>query len=733
MTAVAALTFGGLMTSCTHDIDGSGSSGDVAKNAQERYEQAFLNTFGRPVDGFDWGFGSGNNSTVVSTRAMTRTYDDRPDQPEFRDENPGIPTTYQNTLEDAKNNAGAKDITNGIEHGGVYYVTPGMNNIPDIQNTSLTIYFDGDFTNNPFTGSNYQGGKGTTYCVTSGSKLKLANGARNNIKIYLAPEAELDMSGVNFSIQKGDGNDANDAIYVSSQSTLKLNSLNFYHGTIVNNGTITANNLKITDGALLYNNGTVDVRTGDGWIQIYNTDGEIVNNGELKGKKMTLDAGAKFFNTVDGETNIEGPVNIKNYQDSWMNSGSFTCNSFSIDAKAEKLYNNCRLTVNGNFHMCEADSRFVLQGDAALVCESFTWKQCRFYMGSKALLRVNGTLYSENQNSGGFGFHGPSGDNPYAVIQAKKIDSDNTQWGRNQYAMAYFGNLYVDTEDHFPQGGGNAQQPWIYYDNKVKFSYTFNDFYGKPVNGEESPVSIEGSEDGCSPGYNSNGTPPDDPVIPTTGKVRVIAEDLTTLEGKADFDFNDVVFDVDLLSSGKVRITLLAAGGTLPLTVGDPTTELQSPTMEMQKDSQGNDMEEVMKYEVHRLFKVATTTMVNTYAAGGADRDPVSYEIVNPTSSNDIYEIANAIPIRVYKGEQWIELAKAVPVEGDATITASKLAVDSTFGWCAELHPLEDDSRYQYTDDAGSNHGSRFRMYLEGYLEGQWWLSTTKAKKLPNN
>ena len=724
MTAVAALTFGGLMTSCTHDVDGSGSSGDVATNAQESYEKAFLNTFGRPVDGFDWGFGPSTNATVANTRAMTRTYDDKPDQPEFRDENPGIPTTYQNTLENAQKNAGAKPISDGIENNGVYYMTPGMN-APSTQDTPLTIYFDGDFSNNPFDGNNYQNGNGTTYCVTSDSKLKLSN-ARNNLKIYLAPNAELDLSGINWDLSLQDGGGTN-AIYISSGSTLKLNSLNFYHGTIVNDGTITANNLKITDGALLYNNGTVDVRTGDGWIQIYNTDGEIVNNGELKGKKMTLDAGAKFFNTVDGETNIEGPVNIKNYQDSWMNSGSFTCNSFSIDAKAEKLYNNCRLTVNGNFHMCEADSRFVLQGDAALVCESFTWRQCRFYMGSKALLKVKGTLYSENQNSGGFGFHGPSGDNPYAVIQAKKIDSDNTQWGRNQYAMAYFGNLYVDTEDHFPQGGGNAQQPWIYYDNKVKFSYTFNDFYGKPVNGEESPVSIEGSEDGCSPGYNSNGTPPDNPVTPVTDKVRVIAEDLSTLDGKADFDFNDVVFDVELLSSGMVKIYLQAAGGTLPLTVGDPTTELQSPTMEMQKDSQGNDMEEVMKYEVHRLFKVATTTMVNTNAAGGANRDAVSFEIANPSSSNDVKEIANAIPIRVYKGGQWIELAKAVPVTGIATITASKLAVDGTFGWCAERQPLENDSRYQYTDNAGNNLGSRFRMYLQGELEGKWWLSTTEA------
>jgi hypothetical protein len=617
-------------------------------------------------------------------------------------------------LEDAQNNAGAKPISDGIQNNGVYYMTPGMN-APDTQNTPLTIYFDGDFSNNPFGGNNYQNGNGTTYCVTSNSKLKLSN-ARNNLKIYLAPNAELDLSGINWDLSLQDGGGTN-AIYISSGSTLKLYSLNFFHGTIVNEGTITASNLKITDGALLYNNGTVDVRNGDGWIQIYNTDGEIVNNGELKGKKMTLDAGAKFFNTVNGETTISGPVNIKNYQDSWMNSGTFTCNSFSVDAKAEKLYNNCRMTVNDNFHMCEADSRFVLQGDAALVCGSFTWRQCRFYMGSKSLLWVKGDLLSENQNSGGFGFHGPSGNNPYAVIKAKAI-----KWNSDdQYRMAYFGNLYIDAESHSKQGAKDPMnnppvQPYYYHDSSVKFSFTDeNDTFTATT----SPVSIEPSD--CSPGYNSDVTPPTPPVTPATDKVRVIAEDLSMNDGKPDFDFNDVVFDVDLLSNGKVRITLLAAGGTLPLTVGDPTTKLQSPTMEMQYDTQNYEMGEVMTYEVHHQFKVSTTTMVNTNAAGGANRDAVEILIDNPSTSSDILDIANAIPIRVFKGGEWIELEKAVPV-GTRTeqLTASKVAVDGTFGWCAEFVNITRDPRYQYANYKG-NQKSRFELYLEGKLTTKWW------------
>ena len=215
-------------------------------------------------------------------------------------------------------------------------------------------------------------------------------------------------------------------------------------------------------------------------------------------------------------------------------------------------------------------------------------------------------------------------------------------------------------------------------------------------------------------------TPPTPPVTPVTNKVRVIAEDLSMNDGKPDFDFNDVVFDVDLLSNGKVRITLLAAGGTLPLTVGDPTTELQSPTMEMQYETQ-DEMGKVMTYEVHHQFKVSTTTMVNTNAAGGANRDAVEILIDNPSTSSDILDIANAIPIRVFKGGEWIELEKAVPV-GTRTeqLTASKVAVDGTFGWCAERVNITQDPRYQYASYKG-NQKSRFELYLEGKLTTKWW------------
>lgn len=78
------------------------------------------------------------------------------------------------------------------------------------------------------------------------------------------------------------------------------------------------------------------------------------------------------------------------------------------------------------------------------------------------------------------------------------------------------------------------------------------------------------------------------------GNIRIIAEDLS-VNDDSDWDFNDVVFDVKI-EWNRTIIILQAAGGTIPLYIGDK--------------------------EVHELFGVPTTTMVNT--GDGPTKDPVT-------------------------------------------------------------------------------------------------------------
>ena len=108
-------------------------------------------------------------------------------------------------------------------------------------------------------------------------------------------------------------------------------------------------------------------------------------------------------------------------------------------------------------------------------------------------------------------------------------------------------------------------------------------------------------------------------VTPPASRVRVMAEDLGTMS--SDFDYNDVVFDILFVEengSYKADIILQAAGGTLPLYIGE-----------------GEDN----TYEVHALFGVDTDVMVNTHAEdrglkGRSNLAPVPFTVNLPSGKN---------------------------------------------------------------------------------------------------
>jgi hypothetical protein len=119
-------------------------------------------------------------------------------------------------------------------------------------------------------------------------------------------------------------------------------------------------------------------------------------------------------------------------------------------------------------------------------------------------------------------------------------------------------------------------------------------------------------------------TPPTPPTPPTRNySIRVLGEDLTfanttsasgvditDADEGADFDFNDVVFDVAHVTNGTADengtwIRVMAAGGTLPLYIGSV--------------AEAN--------EVHHMFGQPTTKMINTNAPSGiSGLDPIEYK-----------------------------------------------------------------------------------------------------------
>ena len=146
----------------------------------------------------------------------------------------------------------------------------------------------------------------------------------------------------------------------------------------------------------------------------------------------------------------------------------------------------------------------------------------------------------------------------------------------------------------------------------------------------------------------------------------------------SDWDFNDVVFDVEFTGDNSATITLVAAGGTLPLIVG-----VQNPV----------DGQSYPANEVHALYGVSTDYMVNTKAelkglnGGDVDKKPT----INVTITGVKAQNGKNIPIHVQKivndQPKWIEL-QAITGE-----PAAKIGVDpNSFNYCLE----KDDIRGQY-------------------------------------
>jgi hypothetical protein len=476
----------------------------------------------------------------------------------------------------------------------------------------------------------------------------------------------------------------------SGEMTFQNPDVHFYNAE---NKTLTVASINfVNNGQLLYNEGTVE---SAGSIQLRNVSAEIINNGNLTGASMYLDAGGKFHN--EGTTVITGLTKVTNTNSWWANDGKYTSGSFEITGgSAKNVFNNCSLTVkatdtnddgvadtDGVFFINEGG--FILNGGASLVTDYVTWtNKSNVWMGSKALMLVKETFLTNNYDTE-CGIHGEG--NEYAVVKAKSI----THNGNDQSRMNYYGKLYIDADYHFPQWYKDAssnKQPAYYHEDKVKFSFT--DEKDPNVKKEDSPVVIEkDDEKGCTPGYNTTGgggttgggetgggeTGGGDDE--TTPSIRVIAEDMgdQSLKEASDFDFNDVVFDVTWVSDSEVDVEILAAGGTLPLTIG----------------WNGNETNEsgYIDYEVHNLLGYSETMIINTHSSVGNHIDgvPSKHLTLNGTFRKDHFaeDVRDNIPVKVRKNNRWYE------IKADQGKVAGKLAVDKEYDpWCNERKDIDD-------------------------------------------
>lgn len=665
MSGVAAIAFAAAFTSCSKSTDLYDAGAVKEKETQEKtiqkstsYEEAFTKRYGTIDSNNDWGFGNiGKAATRAAVAGRANVYTDyhqfttAPDAPAASD----FKSAPAGMEESAK-----VEATNGV------FVIGASTKHVNLWGTGSTIYVKGDCspTEKFYIGAN------TKIYIQNGGKLNLGEFSfgQSGCEVYVAEGGELNSTGqLQFSGTKlfNNGTVNVDELDIVSQQTIasvyncslgvikvtkdiKMSKVGTY---IVNDHNIKAANIGVTSGSLVYNNEGALLDLTGGNLGIENDNCEVINKGTVNADRLHTAGSAHFVNEDTGIVVIDGDTDVDSNNNTWVNNGQYTTDNFTYQATSGEVINNCKLTVIDKFYIGlgqNASGNFKLDG--SIITKDFELKgPANIKMTSNSVIKVSNEA-KMNITLPEFGIYGPtSGD--YAVLEAKNI-----VWGsKNQFCVSYFGKLYVVADSHFEHSyldGATAAQPTYYFDPANVKMY---------VNGTDKP-DYTIAESVCNPGFEGN-------KKKIEYAVRIICEDLGASD---DFDFNDVVFDA-LIKDGKTYIKVLAAGGTLPLTVAGK--------------------------EVHDIFGVSTTTMVNTQPNAHDATKTNKQEFV----IDQAYSSYKDIPVMVGVDAN----ANPMTNEGMTTLKAEKgaapqkIAVDTNFYWCDEREQIE--TRYNNFDEYVGN------------------------------
>ena len=663
--AAIAITGATVLSSCSHD-DYYYNEEKAEQSVNDKYAIAFEKAFGKVGPNVDWGFSSKNTNARAFTRALGTYAQYRGHMQPTLD--PPFPSdcAASNFLKEEDIPAGVGKLPTWGAGPGSYYIE-GNYNVVSTWSGASKIYVkgtvdlsDGDGDESALTW-NFMPSNTSEIYLTEGSKLILG-----------------EASALNFNV---------DAIYIAPGATLetafKLQPNNATR--IYNHGTIKVGSFKPNTSSFLYNVGTLEA----GEVTAESNDSRIVNDGTINCASVTVNAGAVQNNaewTVFGTTKVNSP------NSGWVNNGHWTTYDYEYVGGSWNVINNCFLEVENDFAMNISSEKgaFQIDGGGGVLTKYFDGGRSStgavsgpfvIIMGSKAVFVVSDTaiLESGRGDENGFGIFGPS-EGEYAVFQATTIARDPyLESIKSHGAVTYGGNLYVSAETHFAQGydsdgsGTYTPQPFIYGNTNNIYAPGFNS--GKP--------NITISSSPCSPGFQG-----DDPN-PT---YRVIAEDLNAM-GNTDFDFNDVVFDVEPNEAGTAaKITVLAAGGIYRLEVDG---------VEVHKALLGGD---------GQINENGFYPMINT--GDGPQVDPAVIRTAyagNFSTDENIRATIKNITVKVWKPQSnnSNDVVECT-LSANRGEPASKVLVDKSFGIVPEHHSIAD------------SYGN-FTNYVQGEFQDDFW------------
>lgn len=660
MTGVAALALCAGFVGCSKDDDVYDPNAE-ANLIQAQYDAAFIKTFGQPAADQDWGFGATSKARMI-TRADAVI--------------PGDPFTFENTenyyiSSEDEIPTTAKTYEEAVAAATTTYTWGSNFSENDFQNASEVILPDGTYSMHWWSGTH-------TLYVTGDVTLNVNESKSiNQAKIYVLTDATLTLNMTNYI------NDLE--IYVAAGGTLNYGYEMLYKqtggGKIYNRGTVnfTKDEFQANQDAIVYNEGDMvinNLTSGPG----SNNPSCFYNFGNLEVKGMVqLNSCANFFN--EGTTTVVGKTEVTQQGIYWINKGHYTTASMEFSAWNSSFYNFCQLFVLGEAHMY--DGAFNLMDESYTEVGSAKMNNFVVNMGSDAGMNIKGDLSVYGQGDNHYQGFTTDGTNDYLRV------GGTITVGAHKLTLELTGNITYAYNNLVDQGAS---------DTGVYPTYRFNT---GTQQAELSDLTVIPNEEDCGATWTIRGG--------NGPKLRVFAEDLSARADEtvaeidenspSDWDFNDVVFDAEYVDATHAKITLWAAGGTLPL--------------RFNKDN---------SLEVHKLFNVGVKTMVNTHAKevvegvagyGWKDNEPervftITIDGTRGNFDDETYKdnfplaVRDLIIIEVEKNGSWYELTaqKGKPACKIAT-SAEKVK------WVKE----RTDIRYGY---------ETFKQYV-GYPSVEWW------------
>jgi len=745
MTGIAALTLGGMITSCSHDMD-QYTGGNVTENIQKDYETKFVSRFGEPASTQDWGFGS---SSVAGVRGGTRSNpgESYPATHEYKDADGNViagANMNHNEWADPSTKFGGWVVPDALTEGQKLRVQKYFQANPNLRYDDphyrhffvQQVYTGG--TSAPETG-NKESTKAADGTVHAGSKM-------NQLTVGEACSHINDFNAGTCSKSNvlDNGTTVNNGTYHEDQITLMVNvydtSCFGYHETGGSNvkGVINHNDkMALVSAAVI-----------DAWAAANGNPGEAVVdkwNRSFMGFDYELLPEEDIIPENPTYAMLSAVPNINNIKYAWDGTTLYT-----IKEKAESGASGNDLTARLEGIWGWNGKQVTKDGD------NYVWEAGQWSGFSIDNINANWSTFEKlvvefgeaTPMAGKFCIKNNYQDQPAVEFTA---NATSVELPINS-SYTSVNNVWVQTYD-----GGNLTINKIYLvgeapvennlyystdyllgeDNKVMFysSSNTNQYGGTIINLSEDdmkttqdgktclnlvkfkeladggyhPISTDLKKwvkwESASDGYYSDwivtlteakriGEDGDDEIE----SVRVIAEDLTVNDVNADFDFNDVVFDVIWnKTQKKVSVNLLAAGGELTLYVGGTADGVDGVR------------------NVNSLFQLANPDktigekdMLNTIRPkDDPSKDykheykPYLYELDNSWwSGSNINEIAKSIYVRVMKGGNLVTLT------AEPGRAAAKIAVGTDYDWCDEREDIDTKYDGNFSEYVGDETGT---------------------------